>query len=80
MVSQCRKPGDPHDSTGKTPGIGGVRYFGTVRNLAASRREHGIPLKTVSLFLEDAEKLLQTSKGGIEELRSCVGSLEVAGA
>lgn len=56
------------------------RILEWVRNIAISRREHGIPLKIVNLVLEKAEWLLKTRRTTIEELRSCVGSLEVVEA
>lgn len=48
-----------------------------VRNIAVSRRTYGTPIKTITLFFEDVERLSQACRGLIEELRGCVESMEV---
>ena len=48
-----------------------------VRNVAMSRKERGISLKSVSLSFRDVGKLLQTCGGEMEELRACVESVEI---
>lgn len=46
-----------------------------VRDIAARRKEHGIPFKTLTLTSQ-AEKLLEKYGGLMEELRSCVQELK----
>lgn len=48
-----------------------------VRDIAVLRQKHAAPLKTVTLCVRDPERLLSTCGGLIEELRSCVGSVEI---
>ena len=48
-----------------------------VRDIAVSRQKHATPLKTVTLVVQDTERLLLTCRGVIEELKSCVGSVEI---
>jgi hypothetical protein len=48
-----------------------------VRDIAVSRKEHGIPLKTLTLSSRGVEHLLDKYGGVIEELRSCVGKVEM---
>ena len=60
-------------------GPAGSDVLKRVRNIAMSRQEYGVPLQTVSLFFQDAERLPPACRGLIEELRSCVGSVGVDG-
>lgn len=48
-----------------------------VRDVALLRPKHAAPLKTVTLFVRDAERLLLTCGGLIKKLRSCVESVEI---
>lgn len=48
-----------------------------VRDIAVLRQKHANPLKTVTLFVQDAERLSLNCGGLIEELRGCVGSVEI---
>ena len=48
-----------------------------VRDIAVARQKRATPLKIVTLFVRDAEKLSLTCGELIEELRRCVGSVEV---
>ena len=50
-----------------------------VRNLAAQRKKHGVPLGAVTTFSRDIKYLSQGSRREMEELKSCVGSMEVVG-
>ena len=51
-----------------------------VRDIAVLRHEQGVPLKAVTLFARDAERLLQTCGGLIGELERCVESVEIVEA
>ncbi|KAF9783310.1 hypothetical protein BJ322DRAFT_1070122 [Thelephora terrestris] len=48
-----------------------------VREVAVSRQEHGTPLKAVTLSLRDAKRLLRRSREQMEDLNSCVESVQV---
>ena len=50
-----------------------------VRDVAVARQKGGSPLKSISMFFKTAETLLWECRGEIEELRSCVKSVEVRG-
>lgn len=61
-------------------GPAGSDVLKRVRNIAMSRQEYGVPLQTVSLFFQDAERLPPACRGLIEELRGCVGTVGVDGS
>ena len=50
-----------------------------VQWVAASRRKYGTPLKTVTLYFQDVEKLSQACRRQIKELRNSVELMEVVG-
>ena len=50
-----------------------------VRDVAVARKKDGSPLKSIVMCFRTAETLLRKCRGEIEELKSCVESVEVGG-